>query len=174
MIKEKPHQSALRKERISQPGWTYFITTNVHPTHKQFGARPLLNPGAAEVIINAIDWLRDNGRIWRLGYVVMDDHLHLLMMLRAPYRLDQVMHSLKRYTAREINKLLGRTGSLWQPAYHDHAIRDGEDFWEHLHYMHDNPVRRGLAERPEDYIYSTAHPHRQEDIDWDMIGWSRP
>ncbi len=168
----KPHQSALRKGRVSRPGATYFITTIVHSTFRRFGLRPLLRPGAASIIIDTINWLRDHDRIWCLGYVVMDDHIHLMFLLREPYTLSQVMHSLKRHTARRINQLLETEGKFWQAAYHDHMIRDERDFRNHLRYLHANPVEREFVKRPEDYFFSTAHPERAGDIDWNAVGWN--
>jgi putative transposase len=164
MRKELPHQADLRKGRVSIPRICYFITTNVQDRH------PLITPDAAEIIIASLKWLRDCNRIWLLGYTVMDNHLHFLMVLRAPHTLEEVLHSLKRHTAREINKLTGREGNFWQPGYHDHAIRDEADFWLRFHYMHNNPVRRGLVEQPENYLFSTAHPSRIDDVDWDILG----
>jgi REP element-mobilizing transposase RayT len=146
----KPHASALRKGRYSAPGLVYFITTNVE--RKQ----ALIAPSGREVVIATLRWSRDNRRIWSLGYVVLDNHLHTMFILREGYALSTVMMSLKRHTAREINKLLGRAGEFWQAGYHDHAIRDETDFWNHYHYMHNNPVRCGWAEKAEDYLWSTA------------------
>ncbi len=147
----------------------YFITTNVEQK------RPLIAPPGREIIIEALKWARDNGRIWLLGYMIMDNHFHFIMMLREGFVLFKVMMSLKRHTSREINKLNQSGGEFWQEGYHDHAIRDEADFWGHFHYMHNNPVRRGWVEKAEDYLWSTAHLSRQADIDWDAVGplgWS--
>lgn len=157
---DKPHARNLRQGRYSTPGVTYFITCNVAER------RPWLTPGAQETIINALRWSRDNQRLWLFGYVVLNDHFHTLFMLRETMSLDRVMNSLKRHTARQTNLDLARTGQFWQRGYYDHAIRDEKDFWQHVKYMHDNPVRRGLVERPEDYVWSTAHSSRAADPDW--------
>ena len=167
---DKPHSSDLRKGRHSALGLVYFITSNVA------GRQPLLQPVRREIVIGSLKWMRDNGRIWLLGYVIMDDHFHFIYMLREGYTMPQTMNSLKRHTSREINKLRDVEGALWQAGYHDHAIRDSVDFWNHFRYTHNNPVRRGWVERAEDYLWSTAHPSRQSDLDWDAIGplgWSR-
>ncbi len=163
MATNPPHTSALRKGRYSAPGKVYFITNIVE------GRQALILPAGRDLIIEAFRWARDNARFWLLGYVVMDNHFHVMFMLREGYDLPKVMMSLKRHTAREINKRLGREGNFWQSGYHDHAIRDEADFWNHVRYIHNNPVKRGWVENAEDYLWSTAHPTRQGDVDWQAV-----
>ena len=121
-MKPKPHDSNLRKGRHSQPGRMYFITTDVDERE------PLIETHWRDLIISALKWLRDNGRIWLLGYVVMDNHFHVMFMLREGFDLAKVMQSVKRQTSREINKLRGVEGKFWLEGYHDHLIRDARDF----------------------------------------------
>ena len=165
MPSDPPHSASLRKGRFSNPGAVYFVTTNT------LQRQPLLTQPAREIIIASLKWSRDAGRIWLLGYVVMDDHFHALFALRGTGALPWVMNSLKRHCARQVNQLSGRTGEVWQEGYHDHMIRDEPDFWQHVRYMQDNPVRRGLVERGEDYAWSSSHPSRLADIDWQAVGF---
>lgn len=165
MSSDPPHSSSLRKGRFSNPGAVYFITSNI--LHRQ----PLLAPRAREVLIASLKWSRDDGRLWLLGYVIIDNHFHTLFALRDGNDLPRVMNSLKRHTARQSNQLLGRTGELWQEGYHDHVIRDEPDFWQHIQYMHDNPVRRGWVETAQAYAWSTAHASRLDDVDWHVVGY---
>jgi putative transposase len=160
-----PHSRALRNGRYSVPGRAYFITTNV------LQREPLLTPAAREILIEALRWSRAQGRLRLLGYAVMDDHFHALVMLTDSHDLGRLLSSIKAFAARQINRLHGRTGPLWQTGYHDHAIRDSADFDHHLLYMHQNPVRRGLVEQPEAYVWCTAHPERAGDIDWEALGY---
>ncbi len=164
---KKPHSSDLRKGRISLPGVCYFITTNVND--KRF---LIPFPDGAEFVIGSLRWLRGNKRVWLGGYVVMDNHVHFLIVLREGYALAGILGSFKTYTAARVNQLLKRAGIFWQEGYYDHAVRDDADFWGCLEYMHANPVKRGLVERPEEYAYSTAHPLRAGDIDWNALGYS--
>jgi hypothetical protein len=46
----------------------------------------------------------------------------------------------------------------WQKGFSDHRIRDTEDYGRHVQYIHSNPVRKHLCEKPEEYLYSSAHP----------------
>jgi REP element-mobilizing transposase RayT len=60
------------------------------------------------------------------AYTIMPNHIHLVLSLRDNINLHEVLHSLKRHTARECNKILNRTGAFWQYESYDHVIRDGE------------------------------------------------
>ena len=101
--KRPPHSSDLRKRRISISQECYFVTTCVE------GRRPIFkNPKAALIAVEALRWLRNEGRIRLLGFVIMPDHAHVALALCNNRGLEQVMHSWKRYSSRIINKLVGR------------------------------------------------------------------
>ena len=89
------------------------------------------------------------------AYVVMANHVHVLLLPKiAPPRLLQ---SLKGSTAREANRLLGRTGeSFWQAESYDHWVRDEGELERIAAYIEDNPVKAGLVARAEDYPWSSA------------------
>ena len=85
--------------------------------------------------------------------------------------LSRIMHSLKSYTAHEINKLLNRTGSVWQRESYDHWIRDEKELERIVHYVNGNPVEAKLSSRPEDWFWSSAHDRFL--FDGDTSGWLR-
>jgi hypothetical protein len=69
------------------------------------------------------------------------------------------MHSLKRFTAREANRILGRTGQpFWQDESYDRLIRNEKEFERTLRYIETNPVKAGLAATPEEFPWSSARP----------------
>lgn len=90
-----------------------------------------------------------------LAYVIMANHVHMLVLPReAPSRF---LKSLKGYTARQANLLLSRTGQpFWQAETYDHWVRDDKEAERIRLYIVNNPVRAGLAARPEDYRWSSA------------------
>jgi REP element-mobilizing transposase RayT len=67
--------------------------------------------------------------------------------------LSTLMHSLKSYTAKHVNAVLQRQGSLWQAQYFEHAVRRDEDLNEIVLYMLNNPVRAGLVQDFHDYPF---------------------
>jgi REP element-mobilizing transposase RayT len=135
----------LRKGRVSLPGQVYLLTTRTQRRD------PLLaRPEAAQVVLEGLLWLDGNGRIALDAAVVMPDHVHFVAALGSA-ALPEVMRSFKGYTGHRINELLGRTGPLWQPQYHDHAVRKDEVLREVVDYCLTNPVRAGLVGDLRDY-----------------------
>jgi REP element-mobilizing transposase RayT len=84
------------------------------------------------------------------AFVVMANHVHLLVLPRvSPSRFLQ---TVKGYTAREANRLLGRTGQpFWQAESYDHWVRDDRESDRIKAYIENNPVRAGLVASAEDY-----------------------
>jgi putative transposase len=87
----------------------------------------------------------------------MGNHVHLLITPRV--EVSGLMQSLKRYTAREGNRILGLTGQpFWQDESYDRLLRDGTEFERIARYIERNPVNAGLATAPEDFPWSSAWP----------------
>ena len=82
----------------------------------------------------------------------MPDHIHAVIQLGDNQPLSRLIQSLKSFTARRINTHLGRSGPLWQAAYHDHGIRH-ESLNAIIRYCYENPVRSGLVKAARDYPY---------------------
>lgn len=86
-----------------------------------------------------------------LAYVVMPDHLHWLMVLGSKATLAETMRRVKGRSARAMNLMLCRRGTIWESAFHDRAVRSDEDLRRLAIYLIYNPIRAGIAERLEDY-----------------------
>jgi len=113
-------------------------------------------PEVGKMVMDAIHY-RDQ-RTYRLhSFVVMPNHVHLLMTpLEA---VSKVMQSLKRFTAREGNRMLGLTGQpFWQDESYDRLVRNDTEFDRIVHYIERNPVTAGLAATPEEFPWSSARP----------------
>jgi len=109
------------------------------------GACYLRQPGIAEIVANAIEHL--NGRDYRLiAWVVMPNHVHLVFKMLPDRSLSKTLHSLKSYTAKESNRIMGRTGTFWQREYYDRLIRDDAELERAVHYVRANPQMAGLVE----------------------------
>jgi putative transposase len=95
-------------------------------------------------------------RHYQLGaWVRMANHVHVLLLPKiAPPIL---FRGLKGATAREANKILGRTGNpFWQGESYDHWVRNDTEMERIGKYIENNPVKAGLVERAEDYRWSSA------------------
>ena len=101
--------------------------------------------------------LRGDGYRFHLhAVVVMPEHVHLLLTPLSddsglPYGLPSILKSLKGASARSVNKLLNTSGPVWQEESFDHVLRSQQSLEEKVEYIRQNPVRRGLVSRPEDY-----------------------
>jgi len=86
----------------------------------------------------------------------MPDHVHLILIPLIDYEkrcmvpLEWITRSIKGYSARQINVRLGRKGQVWQDESFDHVIRKG-NFDAKLDYVLQNPVKRGLVSKWQDY-----------------------
>ena len=109
---------------------------------------PLLLPEEARDLVLA-HCLRERGvRVDLFAVVVMPDHVHLLLKaLRDkdgwPFPSVEIMQSLKGVTAHHINKLLHRSGPVWEEESFDHVLRSDESLKEKREYIRQNPVRAG-------------------------------
>ncbi len=86
----------------------------------------------------------DGDRLALISSVVMPNHVHALLVQNPRYPLEDLLRSWKTFTARSINKLLGRSGSLWQRSYFDRLVRDDKHFRNCVRYIRRNPERAHL------------------------------
>ena len=84
------------------------------------------------------------------GYVVMPEHVHLLVSEPERTSLPVAIQMLKQNVARKLGP-----GRFWQTRYYDFLVWSEKKRIEKLKYMHRNPVQRGLVERPEDWRWSS-------------------
>ena len=126
------------------------------------GARIPL-PDRARALVFEHCLREDTHRIYLYAAVIMPDHVHLLFHpLRDnqgwAFPLVDIMQCMKGATAHRINKLLHRSGPVWEEESFDHVLRSDESLKEKAEYIRQNPVRRGLVERPEDYRWLWINP----------------
>jgi len=148
-----------------QDGTSFFVTT-VTEGRKQFFS----NPNIAQLAVDLINDYNQRGHYWLSEYVVMPDHIHLLI---APKEkpLSACMHNLKRTISQKVHesfpKSVGQERScptdlflpdpdqFWQHSFHDIIIRSNEQRETIRRYIHQNPVQAGLSINPEDYPFSS-------------------
>ncbi len=107
------------------------------------GSCVLKHPAIRKIVSDAIAHF-DTVRYLLISYVIMPNHVHVLLKLKTGYQLAEVMHSWKSFTAKAINHALNRTGTLWQPEYWDRLIRNERHFIAYLCYIRDNPKKAHL------------------------------
>lgn len=141
--------------------------------HHQRGWQPLfvtfsvregiwLSDSSKQIVFDAC--LFNNGRLMDLhALVVMATHVHLLCSMRFDddlklIPLKKLTHSIKRFSAHEINRKSYDFGPVWQEESFDHVVRNQETFSAKLLYIRMNPVRAGLVKRAEDYPWFWQAP----------------
>lgn len=92
----------------------------------------------------------DGQRYELLAYCIMPNHVHvvltpLLKIAGSYYSLAGIMHSIKGFTARRANQLMGRSGAFWLHESYDHCMRDEAELHRIITYVANNPVKAGLV-----------------------------
>ena len=88
-----------------------------------------------------------------LAWVLMPDHVHWLLQLGACMPLESVVARMKSATGVQVNRTLARAGALWQPAFHDRALRREDDLPSVAGYIVSNPLRAGMVDDLRDYPF---------------------
>ena len=129
--------------------------------HNEYtGNHYLKDEKLAKIVTNAIHFW-DNKRIELISYCIMSNHVHLVLQMfykdenGKDLYLRNVLESIKKYSARECNKIIGNTGnSFWQHESYDRHIRNRAELYRIISYTLDNPVKAGLCENREDWKFS--------------------
>ncbi|MDI1302695.1 MAG: transposase [bacterium] len=139
---------ALRKGRHSLHGQIYLVTASTHDRNPVFAGFSCAC-AAARCFDDPVI-LRDSRM---LCWVLMPDHAHWLIELGDDDALPGLVNRLKSASARKANRARHKTGALWAPAFHDHALRAEDDLYATVIYTVNNPVRAGLVNSPGDYPF---------------------
>jgi REP-associated tyrosine transposase len=135
-------------ERYQEEDELHFITFSCH------GRKPLLAaPEARSAFERVLEQVRLDYGMRVLGYVVMPEHVHLLVSEPERAKLATALQMLKQIASHELREM--RRGPFWQTRYYDFNVWSERKRIEKLKYIHRNPVRRGLVEKPEDWAWSS-------------------
>ena len=110
----------------------------------------------AEIVRNSLQTF-DGERYRLFAWVIMPNHVHLLLKPLNGWELYKILQSFKSFTAQKSNKLLDRNGKFWMREYFDRRIRDYEHFEKTLRYIENNPVKAGFCETPDNWEFGSAY-----------------
>jgi RecG-like helicase/REP element-mobilizing transposase RayT len=144
-----------RLPHFEQPWAKYAIT---FATRK----RRMLSPAARDTVLDCIlKW--QNRRYELFAACIMPDHVHMLIEPAVKesgengeaifYSLTEILHTIKSFTAHEINKAEKSSGEVWEMESFDRIIRSERDLHEKFKYITDNPWNTGVAARGQDYSW---------------------
>ncbi|MFZ1011682.1 MAG: transposase [Candidatus Sulfotelmatobacter sp.] len=138
------------REHATNTGQTYMITSSTRERRDLFR-----NERWARLLIDTLYHYRDAAYLLH-EFVIMPDHFHVLLTPKTS--LEKAVQFIKGGFSYRAKKELGSNMEVWQKGFSDHRIRDAADSLRHVDYIRENPVRENLCERPEEYLYSSAHP----------------
>jgi REP element-mobilizing transposase RayT len=136
-----------------------YVTTTVTVNREAI----FVDSKAADILLDAILFGKRQQWYYLLCFVIMPDHLHL-MIIPKDKNISECMKSIKGYSAREINLILGRNGSLWQSGFYDYILDSEEKVLTRMRYIEENPVRKGLVLHLEDYGFSSIKFRAETDF----------
>lgn len=128
----------------------------------------------SDVIVESLNFCVKNKGLQVYGWVIMSNHIHLIISCEETSELSDILRDFKKYTSSQIVKAIegnptesrkhwllwllkkGDSITFWQPDNHAEEIRSEKFFRQKLNYIHQNPVRAGVVDREEDYVYSSA------------------
>ena len=155
--------------RFHHSGQSHFVTFCCYHRYRLF-----TTDVSRRIFESALERVRRSYRLYVYGYVVMPEHVHLLLSepqlgtsplkpksgLNGPAgpggpQQDTLADALKSLKQGVSQRLIGDAEHFWQKRYYDFNIRNYAQFVEKLRYVHRNPVKTGLCERPEDWEWSS-------------------
>ena len=159
--------------KISDGGAVYFITCTVNKWVDVFSRKAY-----CDIIINSLNFCIENKGLIVYGYVIMSNHIHLLVQANHEDMSD-VLRDFKKFTSQTIIKTIEEnkqesrqhwmlwlfketdaavkvTYQFWKPDNHPEICYKLPFMWQKLDYIHNNPLRAGLVNKAEDYVHSSA------------------
>jgi putative transposase len=136
---------------MSPPG-TYFVTFLTWQRRQLF-----VVDNYARLFLRTLYGYRKQGSFQLHAFVLMPEHVHLLLTPRHDVTLERALQLTKGGYSRAFGLEFGPK-EIWQRGFTDHRIRDAEDYEKHRVYIHQNPVKRGLVEHEAEYRCSSAYP----------------
>ncbi len=143
----------MKPTRDLKPHGTFFVTFATWQRRRRFVVESY-----ARLFLKILYGYRRQGRFELHAFVVVPEHVHLLLTPATEVTLERSIQLIKGGFSHALGVELGRKGEVWQRGFTDHRIRDAADFDAHRVYIHENPVKRGLVERASAYRYCSAYP----------------
>lgn len=140
-----------------------------------------VNKEYSDCLIKCLKYCRKNLGLLLYEYVIMTNHIHLIVQAKDSYQLSNVIRSFKQFTTKEILKLLETDrrkyilrilnhsfnkrseNQIWQETNYPEIIESEKFLQQKVDYMYDNPVVKGYVDEPKNWIYSSARNRYLDD-----------
>lgn len=145
--------------RFQQSEQTHFVTFSCYRRQPNFAS-----PQIYDLFLICLEQMRQRFGMRIYGYVVMPEHVHVLLNEPHSEILADAIHYLKLSFAKRANGISGKSGAFWQKRYYDRNVRDEREFKIKLRYVHRNPVKRGLVKEAADWKWSSYRHYALREI----------
>ena len=136
---------------------TFFVTTKTY-----MSKRLLQTDRNATLLIDVLRSCVRQERFTLHDFVIMPDHIHLLLTTSADVTLEKAMQFIKGGFSFRLKRETGYTGEVWQRGFSDHRVDDADSFANHRLYIAANPVKAGLAMSPDEFPWCFRTLARQK------------
>ncbi len=126
----------------------FFVTTGTH-----MGRRLLQSERNAELLIDVLRSLVAEGRFKVRDFVIMPDHLHLLLTVFDGMTIEKAMQLIKGRFSHRLSHELGYKGEVWQRGFTEMQVMNRESLEKHREYIAQNPVRAGIVESADEFPF---------------------
>jgi putative transposase len=164
-------------ENILNPARTFFTTTKT-----SMGRSLLQSERNAALLIDVLRSLVAERAFKLHDFVIMPDHLHLLLTVEDEMTVEKAMQLVKGRFSYRLGRELGFKGEVWQRGFSEVQVLGERNFEEHRAYIANNPVKAGLVDVPEKYPYcfktlaqkktEMQQAHEPSELEW-RAGFSR-
>ncbi|MBI4759339.1 MAG: transposase [Chloroflexi bacterium] len=174
---------------FDQAHYAYFVTSTIVDWLPVFVSRPYF-----DIVVDSLKFMRTNKGVQVNAFVIMPTHLHLVLYPDENVNLSNIMRDFKRHTSQRISAELQKDNQriflrifaqqapnrtkaeyrVWQEGFHPEAIYSADFARQKIAYLHENPVRKELVNRPEHWRYSSARNYLSGDntvIEIDLLEW---
>ncbi len=156
--------SMAKRIRYKTEHRIHYVTSSVHKHLPVFD-----NHKCASELFSILGFYRNNNRFRLYGYVIMPNHFHLLLEIAENDEISSLMRDIKKYYSYRFKTVLCRelgyplsnfrkddSYHFWETGFDEVTIINEKTFYSKLNYIHNNPVRAGLSDSPQEYPYSSA------------------
>ncbi|HWF37622.1 MAG TPA: transposase [Candidatus Acidoferrales bacterium] len=140
-----------RLQHRTSPGFTYFVTTKTWQSCAIFQV-----PRNADILMDRLLHYRDSGSYSLHEFVVMPNHVHLLLTPSEGTSLEKAVQLIKGGSSHAIHEQSDSKMQIWQAGFHEESVRDLADFQRKLKYIHENPVRAHLVQNAAHWQFGSA------------------
>ena len=178
IIEQLNEQKAKHEHEIEHLSEEYKLLQRYQFSKKQFNyydeqltedktLPDLLNRDELAEVVKATLHYHDTHKYSLHAYCIMTNHVHAVLTplcdnIEQKKTLSGITKSLKGFTAREINKLTGSSGSVWARESYDHIVRNEAEFARIISYVANNPVKAGLVKQWQDWKFTWIEESLQD------------